>query len=247
MVGMSSGASSSEAPRAFPNTRWSVVLAAQQATVESAAALESICRDYWHPLYAYVRRCGHSAPDAQDLTQEFFYRLLQKRWLETADREKGRLRSFLIVALKKFMANEWDRACAERRGGGREHAPMDTVFTESGHAADRHALAPDETYDRQWALTLLHLTTTRLRAEFGAAGKPGEYDVLKSCLLADRGAIGYAKLAKELGVTEGAARVAVHRLRKRFREIYREEISQTLTEGADVESELRYLAAALAR
>ncbi len=244
---MSSGASSSEAPRVFPNTRWSVVLAAQQGTPDSAAALESLCRDYWYPLYAYVRRCGHSAPDAQDLTQEFFCRLLQKRWLDSADREKGRLRSFLIVALKAFMANEWDRACAQCRGGGREHERIDTVFAESRLAADRHALAPDETYDRQWALTLLNLATTRLRAEFAATGKPGEYEELKPCLLADRGAIDYAGVAKGLGVTEGAARVAVHRLRKRFREIYREEISQTLTEGADVEGELRHLAAALAR
>ncbi len=244
---MSSGASSSEAPRVFPNTRWSVVLAAQQGTPDSAAALESLCRDYWYPLYAYVRRCGHSAPDAQDLTQEFFCRLLQKRWLDSADREKGRLRSFLIVALKAFMANEWDRACAQRRGGGREHERIDTVFAESRLAADCHALAPDETYDRQWALTLLNLATTRLRAEFAGTGKPGEYEVLKPCLLADRGAIDYAGVAKGLGVTEGAARVAVHRLRKRFREIYREEISQTLTEGADVEGELRHLAAALAR
>ena len=244
---MSSVAPSRETPRLFPNTRWSVVLATRQTTPESAAALETICQAYWYPLYAYVRRCGKSPPDAQDLTQEFFCRLLEKRWLDSADREKGKLRSFLIVALKKFMSNEWDRVSAQRRGCGQAHAQMDTTFAESRFATDTQALAPDETFDRQWALTLIGLTTSRLRAEFAAAGKPGDYDTLKNCLLADRGAIDYASVAKQLGVNEGAARVAVHRLRKRFREIYREEISQTLAEGADLNAELRHLAAALAR
>lgn len=245
---MSSHASSSDAPRVFPNTRWSVVLAAiRTPSPESAAALEIICQAYWYPLYAYVRRCGQTPHDAQDLTQAFFCRLLEKRWLESADREKGRLRSFLIVALKKFMSNEWDRVSAQRRGGGRAHAQFDTAFAESRFAADSHSLAPEETFDRQWALTLISLTTSRLRGEFMAAGKPGDYDALKTCLLADRGAIDYAGVAKQLGVNEGAARVAVHRLRKRFREIYREEISQTLAEGADLDAELRHLAAALAR
>jgi len=245
---MSSEPPASEAPRVFPNTRWSVVLAATRIpSPESAAALEAICRAYWYPLYAYVRRCGQSPHDAQDLTQEFFCRLLEKRWLDSADREKGKLRSFLIVALKKFMSNEWDRASAQRRGGGQVHAQFDTTFAESRFAADSHSLAPDEAFDRQWALTLIGLTTSRLRAEFTAAGKPGDYDALKHCLLADRGAIDYAAVAKQLGVNGGAARVAVHRLRKRFRKIYREEISQTLAEGADLEAELRQLAAGLAR
>lgn len=244
---MSSETPASEAPRQFPNTRWSVVLATRQPTPESAAALENICQAYWYPLYAYVRRCGKSPHDSQDLTQEFFCRLLEKRWLDSADREKGKLRSFLIDASKKFMSNEWDRASAQRRGGGRTHTQIDTAFAESRFAMDTQALAPDETYDRQWGLTLISLTTVRLRAEFTAAGKPGDYDALKNCLLAERGAIAYAAVAKELGVNEGAARVAVHRLRKRFREIYREETSQTLAEGADLETELRHLAAALAR
>ncbi len=244
---MSSEPPASEAPRVFPNTRWSVVLATRQPTPESAAALETICQAYWYPLYAYVRRCGKSPHDAQDLTQEFFCRLLEKRWLDSADRAKGKLRSFLIVALKKFMSNEWDRVSAQRRGGGQAHAQFDTAFAESRFATDTQSLAPDETFDRQWALTLISLTTARLRAEFAAAGKPGDYDALKNCLLADRGAIDYAAVAKQLSVNEGAARVAVHRLRKRFREIYREEISQTLAEGADLDTELRHLAAALAR
>ncbi|HEX7653898.1 MAG TPA: sigma factor [Verrucomicrobiae bacterium] len=235
------------APRVFPNTRWSVVLAARQATPEAAAALEIICREYWYPLYAFVRRCGQSPHDAQDLTQAFFCRLLEKRWLDAADRAKGRLRSFLIQALKNFMSNEWDRTAAQRRGGGMIPVQLDTAFAESRFAADTQALAPDETFDRQWALTLIRLTMERLKAEFAAAGRPTDYEHLKPCLLADRGTLDYAGVARGLGVNENAARVAVHRLRKRFREIYREEIAQTLAAGADLEAELRHLAAALAR
>lgn len=244
---MSGESPSSHAPRAFPNTRWSVVLAARQPSPESAAAIEALCRAYWHPLYAYVRRCGQSPHDAQDLTQEFFRRLLEKRWLDSADREKGRLRSFLIVALKRFMSNEWERATARRRGGGQAHVPMDTAFAESRLAANAGSLAPDETYDREWALTLLERTVKRLRAEFAAAGKLEDYEALRHCLLAARGAIDYGAIAKQLKLNEGTARVAVHRLRKRFRETYREEISQTLGEGEHLDSELRHLAAALAR
>lgn len=245
---MSSQVPSSEGRRIFPNTRWSVVLAARQPqSPESAAALEAICRAYWYPLYAYVRRSGESPADAEDLTQEFFCRLLEKRWLDSVDREKGKLRTFLVVALKRFMSKEWRRASAQRRGGGQANALFDTAFAESRFAADSHALAPDETFDQQWALALLDLTINRLRDEFSVAGKPGDFEVLKSCLTAERGAIDYAVVAQQLDLKEVAARVAVHRLRKRFREIYREEISQTLTDGSDLESELRHLAVALAR
>ncbi len=245
---MTSQVSSSYAPRVFPNTRWSVVLAAtQRPSPESAAALEAICRAYWYPLYAYVRRCGQSSHDAQDLTQEFFCRLLEKRWLDSANPDKGKLRTFLIVALKHFMSKEWRRASAQRRGGGQSQVQFDTKFAESRYAVDDTSLAADETFDQQWALTLLDLTVSRLREEFAALGKPGDFEALKSCLMAERGAIDYAAVAKRLGVNEGAARVAVHRLRKRFREVYREEISQTLADGADLDGELRHLAAALAR
>ena len=245
---MSSSTSASKTRRFFPHTRWSVVLAArQEPSPESAAALEEICRAYWYPLYAYLRRSGQSAHNAQDLTQEFFRLLLEKRWLDSVDREKGKLRTFLIVALKNFTRKEWRRASAQCRGGGQIHAQFDTAFAESRYAADNLSLAPEETFDRQWAMTLLDLTVTRLRDELNAGGKPGDFEVLKGCLLAERGAIDYAAIAKELGLNEGAARVAVHRLRKRFREIYREEISRTLADGADLDAELRHLAAALAR
>ena len=236
-------------PQAFPPTRWSLVLAATQgSSPEGAAALEAVCRAYWYPLYAYVRRCGQSPHDAQDLTQEFFRLLLEKRWLEDADREKGRLRSFLITALKRFMAKEWRRISAERRGGGQAHLAIDTAFAESRYAADPGAqFAPDEVFDRQWAFTLLELTMERLQAEFKAAGKADEFAVLSGFLAIAREHIDYGTTAARLAISEGAARVAVHRLRRRFRELYREELSQTLPDGADLEAELRHLAEALAR
>lgn len=236
------------APRVFPRTRWSLVLSATQRTSpESAAALETLCRSYWLPLYAYVRRTGRSPHDAQDLTQEFFHRLLEHRWLEDADPNRGKLRTFLVVALKHFMSKEWRRASTQRRGGGQPHVQFDTTFAESRCAADTAALAAEETFDRQWALTLLDTTVNRLREEFVAAARTGDFESLKHCLMAERGAIDYAVVAEKLGVNEGAARVAVHRLRKRFREVYREEISQTLAHDADLNEELRHLAAALAR
>jgi RNA polymerase sigma factor (sigma-70 family) len=224
-----------------------VLTARQRNSDVSVAALETICRAYWYPLYAFVRRSGHSAHDAQDLTQEFFYRLLEKRWLDGADRAKGRLRTFLIVALKHFMVSEWRRTSAQRRGGGQAHVPIDTAFAESRYAAESDSpLPPEATFDKQWALALHDLTLERLENEFKAAGKPAEFEALKECLMAARGGIDYAAIAARIDTSEGAARVAVHRLRKRFREIYREEVSQTLAENEDAETELNHLARALA-
>jgi RNA polymerase sigma-70 factor (ECF subfamily) len=233
--------------REFPQTRWSLVqVAGGEPSAESAAALETLCRAYWYPLYAYVRRCGHTAHDAQDLAQAFFCQLLEKGWLGMADRDRGKLRTFLIVALRHFMAKEWRRQAAERRGGACTHVPLDTDFAESRYAADpAPALSSERLFDRQWALTLLDLTLGRLREEFERAGRGGDFEQVKQCLMAARGAIDYAAVARDLGTSEGAARVTVHRLRKRFRAIYREEISRTLEDGADLEAELRHLAAAL--
>lgn len=247
MPTMTDPASAEEPPRVFPNTRWSIVLTARKQSPESAAALEAVCRAYWHPLYCYARRNGHAPHDAQDLTQEFFQHLLQKRWLDDADREKGRLRTFLIVAMKRFLGKERRRAQAQRRGGGQAGVSFDTSLAESRLASDSQTLTPDEAFDREWAVTLLELAISRLRAEFAKAGRDDNFDVLKGCLLADRGGIDHAALALQLGVNEGAARVAVHRLRKRFREIFREEISQTLADSTEVDVELRHLAAVLGR
>jgi RNA polymerase sigma-70 factor (ECF subfamily) len=241
--------STPEMPRQFPQTRWSVVLAAgRRAAPESAAALEVLCRDYWFPLYSYVRRCGHTPQDAEDLTQEFFRRLLEKRWLDSADPARGKLRTFLITMLKRFMGHEWRRASAQRRGGGATVISLDLALAESRLGAEPEGgTNPETAYDRQWALTLLELAVERLRTEFAAAGRPEDFESLKGCLMAERGGIDYAGLAAALGTSEGAARVAAHRLRKRFREVYRAELAQTLGAEADLEEELRHLAAALAR
>jgi len=233
--------------RSFPVTRWSVVVAAQaQPTALSLAALETLCQAYWYPLYSFARRSGQTPHDAQDLTQEFFRHLLEKKWLDAADREKGRLRTFLITAMKHFMAKQWRRANAQRRGGGQAHVTIDTQFAESRFASDSPGqFSAEHAFDRQWALTLIELTMNRLRREFTEAAKLTEFETLKSCLTASRGALHYPDIARKLGLSDGAARVAVHRLRKRFRQIYREEISQTLSNHEELETELAYLAGTL--
>jgi RNA polymerase sigma factor (sigma-70 family) len=236
-------------PRAgFATTHWSVVRAAgERGSPAASAALEYLCRTYWYPLYAYVRRQGHSPPDAQDLTQEFFARLLQKDYLKAAAREKGRFRTFLIVALKRFLANEWDRLRAQKRGGGQPPLSLDTDLAEERYRIEPAADATaDRIFERRWALTLLDRTMTRLRQEFAGSGRAQEFERLKGCLTAERGEISYAEIAAALGMSESTARVAVHRLRKRFRELFREEIAHTVSSPEEIEEEVRYLMSVLA-
>ena len=232
----------------FVTTHWSVVLSAQdRSSARSAQAMESLCRAYWYPLYAYVRRLGHQSADAQDLTQEFFARLLAKEWLASADREKGRFRTFLVVALKRFLANEWDRVHREKRGGHAPHFPLDTELAEARYQSEPALeLTADRIYERRWALTLLENTMNRLREEFGQANKGAEFERLKVFLTAEKSAMAYADVARDLGTSEGAARVAVHRLRRRFRKVFREEVAHTVAASEDVDEELRHLLAALA-
>lgn len=233
---------------AFVTTHWSVVLTAGRTdTTRAQAALAKLCQTYWYPLYAYIRRRGHSPEDAQDSTQEFFSRLLAGNWLSAADPAKGRFRTFLLTALNRFLANEWDHARAQKRGGGAVAVPLDTAMAESRYGADPgNALTPDRLYDRQWALTLLDRALTRLEAEHQRLGKAAEFAVLSPALTAERGDIPYATMATQLGLNEAATRMAVHRLRKRFREVFREEITQTVAQPDAVEEEIRHLFAALA-
>jgi RNA polymerase sigma factor (sigma-70 family) len=237
------------APRqVFVTTHWSLVLSAQdKKSPQSADALEKLCRTYWFPLYAYVRRSGQSKEDAEDLTQAFFTRLLEKNFLDAAEPERGRFRSFLLVALKRFLANEWDRVRAQKRGGFQTHVSLDTELAERKFQAEFVAaeISPDLAYERRWALTLLEQTMSRLRSEFERAGKISEFERLKIFLTADKKEIPYATVAAELGLNEGALRVAVHRLRKRYRELFREEIVHTLAEGESVDGELRHLLSVL--
>ncbi len=229
----------------FVATRWTVVLkACEQHSPEVGEALETLCRIYWPPLYAFARRQGRSPHDAQDLTQAFFARLLEDEAdaLRLVAPEKGRFRSFLLVAFKRFMANAWEKERTQKRGGAHVHITFDTVLAESGyHAGLRDDASAEKLYEHRWALTLLDQAMARLRGEFVAAGKAADFDRLKIHLTAPRGEAGYADVAAELGTTEGAVRVAVHRLRRRFREVFREEIAHTVADAGEIDDEVRHL------
>jgi RNA polymerase sigma factor (sigma-70 family) len=229
----------------FATTRWTVVLAAGQGHGPQAqAALEELCRTYWYPLYAYARRRGCTREDAEDLTQSFFARLLEKDYLEGVKEDRGKFRSFLLVAMKRFMANEWRRAHAIKRGGG-PPISLDWQEADSRYKVDpADNLAPDKLYDRTWALTMLERVVTRLRDESEAEGKGKVYEQLKPYLMVGKSEIPYADAAKALDLTEVAVRVAVHRLRKRFREVLREEIAQTLSDPSHAEEEMQALLSA---
>lgn len=216
-----------------------VVSAAGSRSPEASRSLAILCENYWYPLYAFVRRAGHSAEDAQDLTQEFFVRLLDKRFLEAADSKKGRFRTFLITAIKRFLANEYDRANTKKRGGGQRIIPLESLENRyRQEPAD--TLTPEKIFEQQWALTLLDQVLSRLQAEMTADGKAALFEALKGHLTGGQ-AIGYATTAAGLGMTEGAVRVAAHRLRRRYRKLLREEIAQTVASSDEVEEEIRYL------
>lgn len=236
------------AAREFATTRWSVVMAAGTPTSpRSADALAQLCQSYWYPLYAYVRRQGHSAHDAQDLTQEFFARLLEKNYLAAVNRDKGRFRSFLLASLKHFLANEWDKARALKRGGNREIVHLDAHDAETRYALEpKDVASADKIYERRWAMMLLDRVLANLREEQVATGKGVQFDLLKTSLLGDRSSVPYAELSAQLGMTEGNLKVIVHRLRQRYRELLRVEIAETVTSPAEVDEELRQLFAALA-
>jgi RNA polymerase sigma-70 factor (ECF subfamily) len=240
-----------DAPRnpAFVTTRWSLVLSAgNQKSPQSAAALEKLCRAYWYPLYAFVRRRGQSPEDARDLTQEFFARLLERNWIGRAEERKGRFRSFLLSAMNHFLADEWDRARAQKRGGGATPVPLqfDTAETRYGHEpADN--VTPEQSYERQWALTLLDEVLQRLRAEYAQDGRAEFFTALHPCLVGDRTAQPYAELAVKIGISEGTVKSAVHRLRQRYRELLRDEIAQTVATPGEVDDELRHLFAVLSK
>jgi RNA polymerase sigma-70 factor (ECF subfamily) len=236
------GGSDALGPRPlFVTTRWSIVLNAKdKASPGSTEALESLCRTYWYPIYAFVRGAGRSPADAQDLTQEFFLRLLSRDFLRTVTPDKGPFRAFLRMALKRFLANEWDRAHAQKRGGGATHVSFDTALAEERLGRElAGAPAPDRIYDRTWALTLLDQAMSRLEKEYENAGKIAQCRQLKPYLTAQRGSIAYPEIAAALGVSDSAARVAVHRFRKRFRQVFRQTIADTVCAPDEVESELR--------
>jgi RNA polymerase sigma-70 factor (ECF subfamily) len=231
----------------FTATHWSVVLMAGQiSSPDSAEALEKLCRTYWYPLYVYVRRQGHSPHDAQDLTQEFFARLLARNYLGTVGCEKGKFRSFLLAALNHFMADERDRARAAKRGGGKALISLDEEEAETRCQADMASpLSPERIFDKRWATALLEQAFAKLREEFVAAEKGERFDRLKVFLEDGTEAGDYAAVGMELGMAANTVAAAVHRLRQRYRELVRAEIANTVASPDDIKEEMRHLVAAL--
>ena len=233
----------------FATTHWSTVLAAGHASSPvGEQALERLCRTYWYPLYAHVRRRGYRIEEAQDLTQEFFAHLLAKHWLSVADNRRGRFRSFLLAALNHFLADEWHRARSAKRGGGRPHLPFDTVAAERLYLLEPgRGLNAEELYERNWALRLLEDVRTQLREEYARAGRAERFDVLESFLPGEECARSYAEAASRLGMPEGSLKSDVHRLKQRYGQLLRQEIAHTVANPAEIEDELRHLMAVLAR
>src|SRR6266511_4365730 len=231
---------------AFATTHWSLVLAARGESTEADAALEKLCRTYWWPLYGFVRREGYKPEDAQDLTQAFFVRLLERRDLETVRQERGRLRSYLLASIKNFLSKARHRELTVKRGEGRPLVSLeDLLARERTDQEPAHKLSADRIYERRWALTLLEQVLVRLRAEYEAAGKLPLFDRLKELLAKESGQPSQAEIAAELQMTENAVKQAFHRLRHRYGQLLREEIAHTVAVQDDVEDELRHFIAVL--
>jgi len=229
----------------FPATHWSVVAtAADSAAPGVHEALEQLCRAYWHPVYFFIRRQGRGRDDALDLTQGFFARFLERKQIKLADPDRGRLRSFLLISLKNFLANDWAHEQAKKRGGGRSFLSLD----EQREAETRFlaepadpAASPDQAFEKRWALTLLDQVLSRLRDESAATVEPDHFDALKVFVWGDQGAVSQVKIAAELGITPNALGVAVHRLRRRFGDLLREAIARTVVGENEIDVELRHL------
>jgi len=231
----------------FRTTHWSLIAAAKDCDSDEAReALAALCEAYWYPLYAFIRRQGYTMEDARDLTQGFFARLLEKDYLADVDREKGKFRSFLLACCKHFLTNERDRANALKRGGGKTIMSFDANAAESRYASEpQDSITPERLYERRWALVLLQTVLAKLRAEQEQAGKGRQFETLKGFLAGDDAPPRYLLAAQTLRSTAGALKVAVHRLRARYRELLCEEIARTVDDPANVEDEIRNLFAAL--
>lgn len=228
--------------RRFATTHWSVVVAAGRPEDPAAQeALATLCAEYWYPLYAYIRRRGYQAAEAQDLTQGFIVHLLEHNAVQAADQTRGRFRAFLLSSLHHYLANQWRHDQAAKRGGGRIRS-LDLTDGERRYLEEpADALTPERIYERRWAMTLLQKAVATLRSDYEASGKGRLFDVLKTYLGGDEGAVPYRDLATQLGTTEGAVKVAVHRLRQRCRECLRQTIGATVASPTDIDEELRFL------
>jgi RNA polymerase sigma-70 factor (ECF subfamily) len=234
-------------PRVFATTHWSVVLAAGEGKTEpSQRALETLCGAYWYPIYVYVRRKGHGPDEAQDLTQEFFVQLIAKEHLRLADRDKGRFRTFLLATLDHFLAREWNRAHRQKRGGQFTFVSLDQRSPEERYQlepADNET--PEKKFAKHWALTVLQNALAALEKESAAAGKGALFSEVRALLSDEPDDGAYPGIGGRLGMTEGAVRVAVHRLRRRYGELLRAEVAQTVATATEAEAELRHLMAVL--
>lgn len=225
-----------------------MLLSRSDEDAEAQLAMSELCRQYWFPLYAYARRRGNRPPDAEDLTQEFFARLLSRRYLDAARKEKGRLRSFLLTLFKRFLVNERERAQAWKRGGGVAHVPIDAEWAEEQYGREPADVdSPELVYQRRWARVLLGVVVRRLRTEYAERGLEREFELLKEAITGSAEHVRYAVLGDRLDMKEGAVKTAVHRLRKRYRAILLEEIERTVASPGEVEDELRFLRVASRR
>jgi len=231
----------------FATTHWSVVLAAgDSASPQIADALEQLCRTYWYPLFAFVRRSGHDEETAKDLTQSFFQRFLEKNYLKDVDRSRGRFRSFLLASAKHFLANEWDRQHSQRRGGGLEIISLDARLIETAEGQDQSlSMSPEKIFERRWALALLDAVKQRLSKEFADADKGPMFDALQAYLSGERSETPYAHVAAQLGMSMDAVKKAVERLRRRYGQLLREEIARTVAHPSEIDDEIRCLRATL--
>ncbi len=233
----------------FVTTHWSLVLAAgRENSGQAEQALSTLCQTYWYPLYAFVRRRGHGPEDARDLTQEFFARLLRQHWLGQADPRRGRFRTFLLRAMSHFLANEWDKVRAQKRGGSVEFVPLQLDSAETRYGKEpADNFTPEQAFERRWAVALLNRVLQRLQGEWEKEGKGGVFERLKPCLTGEAEQQPYAELASLLGTSEAAVKVAVHRARQQYRRLLREEIGHTVANPAEVDQEMRHLFSTLAR
>lgn len=231
----------------FRTTSWTVVAAASvDRSADPDGALAKLCRTYWPPVYAFIRRRGYDRDQAEDLTQEFFARLLEKQYLHDADRARGRFRSFLLSAVTHFLANEWDRSQALKRGGGQAVVSIDLMHAERWYEpATVDAATPERLFERRWAIALLEAVMAALRSEFADAGKAGHFEILVGFLHRDPAGDRYRAVAERLGVSPGALRMSVHRLRRRYRELLRAEIATTVDASDRIDDEIRFLLATL--
>ena len=233
----------------FADTHWSLVLAAKmEGSSQAAEAMEKLCRTYWRPVYAFIRRQGHNPEQAEDLTQEFFARLLAKDYLQHLRHREGKFRSFLLTFVKRFLSDERDKAGAQKRGGGRIFVSLDEASAEERCLNEAvNGLSPDQIFERRWAQTLMERALGRLREEYVTGGKEALFEQLKDLQPGEHGESSYAGIAARLGLAEGTIKSAVHRLRRRHRELLREVVAQTVTRPEEIDEEIRSLLAVLSR